>query len=51
MMRDQLSWQHVVSYLGAASISAALLMLGNPPGTAAVPSVLVWMMINRKGRD
>jgi hypothetical protein len=49
MERDQLSWQHVVSYLGAACISATLLTLGCPPDIAAMPSFLVWMLINQKG--
>jgi hypothetical protein len=48
MRNSQLSWKHVVSYLLAASISAALLAAGKPPEVAAIPSFLVWMMINRK---
>jgi hypothetical protein len=48
MMDNQLSWQHVVTYLVAVSISATLLMLGNAPDIAAVPTFLVWMLINRK---
>jgi hypothetical protein len=48
MEHDQLSWKHVVSYLAAAGISAVLLVLGEPPEIAAMPSFLVWLMINRK---
>jgi hypothetical protein len=48
MERDSLSWKHVVAYLLAASISATLLVLNQPPEIAALPSFLVWMMINRK---
>jgi hypothetical protein len=48
MEHDQLSWKHVVSYLLAASISAVLLILGEPPEIAALPSFLVWFMINPK---
>jgi hypothetical protein len=48
MERDSLSWKHVVAYVLAAGISATLLALGESPGIAAVPSVLVWTMINRK---
>lgn len=48
MNGNQLSWQHVVSYLGAASISGALLVFGSPPEIATIPSFLVWLMINRK---
>jgi hypothetical protein len=48
MNHHPLSWQHVVAYLAAASISAALLVIGEPPALAAVPSFLVWLMINRK---
>jgi hypothetical protein len=48
MEHDQLSWKHVVSYLLAASISAVLLVLGEPPEIAAMPSFLLWLMINRK---
>jgi hypothetical protein len=51
MMHNQLSWQHVVTYLGAASISAMLLIFGDAPEIAAVPTFLVWMMINRKSAD
>jgi hypothetical protein len=47
MKQDNLSWQQVVAYLVAASISATLLMLGKSPEIAALPSFLVWMMINR----
>jgi hypothetical protein len=48
MENDQLSWKHVVAYVLAASISAALLVLGEPSEIAAMPSFLVWLMINRK---
>jgi hypothetical protein len=48
MEHDDLSWKHVVSYLLAASISAVLLVIGEPPEIAAMPSFLVWVMINRK---
>jgi hypothetical protein len=48
MENDQLSWQHVVSYVLGISLSATLLMLGKPPEVASLPSFLVWMMINRK---
>jgi hypothetical protein len=48
MERDSLSWKKVVAYLLAAGISATLLLLGKPPEIAALPSFLVWMMINRK---
>jgi len=48
MEHNQLSWKHVVSYLLAASISALLLVLRESPEIAAMPSFLVWMMINRK---
>jgi hypothetical protein len=51
MERDHLSWKHVVSYLLAVSISAALLVLGEPPEIAAMPSFLIWLMINRKNVD
>jgi hypothetical protein len=48
MEHDSLSWKRVVAYLLAVSISATLLVLGKPPEIAALPSFLVWMMINRK---
>ena len=48
MEHNHLSWKHVVSYLLAASISAVLLVLGEPPEIAAMPSFLVWFMINQK---
>jgi hypothetical protein len=48
MERDSLSWKKVVAYLLAAGISATLLLLGKSPHIAALPSFLVWVMINRK---
>jgi hypothetical protein len=50
MKHDSLSWEKVVAYLLAACISATLLLLGKPPAIAALPSFLVWMMINDKAR-
>jgi hypothetical protein len=48
-MDNHPSWKQIVAYLVAAGMSATLLVLGQPPDVAAVPSFLVWFMLNRKG--
>lgn len=48
MQDDHLTWKHVTAYLGAISVSACLLTLGATPEIAAVPSVLMWVLMRDK---
>lgn len=48
MESNYLTWKHVAAYLGAICVSACLLTLGSPPEIAAVPSVLMWVLMRDK---
>ena len=51
-MKDgQLSWKHVFCYAFGISLSAILLDQNLPPGYAAVPAILIWVMIHGKPSD
>jgi hypothetical protein len=48
MEDDRFSWKLAFSYLLVIAMSALLLAQGQPPGLAAMPCFLLWMMLNRK---